>query len=266
MKPKAADAAVLDETRPTPAATARPKLVIPLGRGVRGKSVFARWACERARNAGRQIILADADRNNQTLAAFYPDHGSVLSPEHVSGSYMRDWLIHLIELQVEQQATVIVDFGGGDLVLKELAAELDIVELLTSNGIDPVAVHLLGPDLDDQAYFNSVEDSTALGRPLFAPPMTMIVANYGVVPAARPVDTAFSDLLGCDALVRAASDRGAVMVTMPRLAPMKIIEDLRMPFLDARTSPKLGLVNRQLVSTWWRDMDRSFAPVQAMLP
>jgi Mrp family chromosome partitioning ATPase len=49
----------------------QPKLVVALGRGKTGKSTFIRWAAERAFRAGRTSVIADADRTNATLAAFF---------------------------------------------------------------------------------------------------------------------------------------------------------------------------------------------------
>ena len=66
------DVAVAElECAPTPGASENPRAVFAVGRGGRGKTVVDRWMIDRALNQGRQIIVADADRTNQTLAAFF---------------------------------------------------------------------------------------------------------------------------------------------------------------------------------------------------
>jgi hypothetical protein len=73
MPAKTHDASALDlpEERRAPQSgqAPQPRLVVPLGRGSRGKTVFVRWAAERALSEGRAPVLADADRTNQELAS-----------------------------------------------------------------------------------------------------------------------------------------------------------------------------------------------------
>ena len=54
---------------PKPEASA-PKLILPVGRGSRGKTFLARWLIDRAQMQGREIVVADADRTNPSLAGY----------------------------------------------------------------------------------------------------------------------------------------------------------------------------------------------------
>ena len=63
------------------------RLIVLLGRGRTGKTTEARWAADRAIQAGRPVILADGDRTNRSLSAFYP--GTVLSPPDGSDAAQR---------------------------------------------------------------------------------------------------------------------------------------------------------------------------------
>ena len=56
-----------------------PKLILTMGRGRIGKSTFVRWAAERAMIMGSLPVIADADRTNATLSAFFEN---VTSPRH----------------------------------------------------------------------------------------------------------------------------------------------------------------------------------------
>ena len=125
---------------------ARARLVLPLGRGGRGKTTLTRWMVERAHRAGRSPVVADADRNNATLSRFF---GGVLSPPSADDRDVTEFVARLVEAQVERRFDAVLDLGGGDLTLKRLAAEMELATWLPTLGVDLVAIHLLGPSADD---------------------------------------------------------------------------------------------------------------------
>ncbi len=47
-----------------------PKLILPVGRGSRGKTFLARWLIDRAQMQGREIVVADADSTNPSLGGY----------------------------------------------------------------------------------------------------------------------------------------------------------------------------------------------------
>ncbi len=49
-----------------------PRMIIAAGRGKVGKSTILRWAIEQNAEAGSSAVIADGDRTNPTLAAFFP--------------------------------------------------------------------------------------------------------------------------------------------------------------------------------------------------
>ena len=51
-------------------------------------------------------------------------------------------------------ATVLLDMGGGDQVFKRFAQSIELVTLLDQVGIMPVALHCIGPDIDDLSYLS----------------------------------------------------------------------------------------------------------------
>jgi hypothetical protein len=241
----------------------RPKLFVPLGRGGRGKTVLTRWIAEKAGYEGRHPAIADGDRTNQTLAAYFQ---AVTSPPNTNDLDVRDWMEGLVSAQIEQRITVLLDLGGGDLTLKRLAAELDLVPFLSGSGIDVVAAHLIGPDLDDLAYLQSLEDQGT-----FAPERTMLVLNEGLVSGNRSERIAFEPITNHE-VFRAVVTRGAKVVRMPRLGCLHEVELRRVLFADAaagktgRDLPPLNPVNRQRVTMWLREMATAFAPVEDWLP
>jgi len=260
------DTAVLAvDTSQAPAATqAQPLCIVPLGRGTRGKTWWVRWAIGRALAQGRDVVIADADRTNATLSAFFD---SVVTPPSADEADMRDWFAAFVERQIADRFNALIDLGGGDLILKQLAREIGLTAFLESHAIRPVAVHLLGPDRDDLAYLHDVEQDG-----IFAPEATILVLNEALVPRNRSEKVAFqSTILEHPAFLRAL-DRGAKVVWMPRLAAAHEVDARRLTFTAAEDNqikpgqPPIGPWNRQLIHNWLRDMEANFAPVARWLP
>ena len=84
---------------------------------------------ERAQEAGREPAVADADRTNATLAAFFK---GVIRPDHPDDQTVHEWLDDLVNQQAENRKTVILDMGGGDQVFKRFARELELAKLMES--------------------------------------------------------------------------------------------------------------------------------------
>src|SRR5208282_6003182 len=243
------------DNAPLPAGSAapedatQPRQVVLCGRGVHGKSWLVRWAGGRAIARGREVVIADADRTNPTLSAYFD---RVVTPPSSDDADMRDWY---------------ADLGGGDLLLKQLAREIGLVPFLERHAVRPVAVHLLGPDRDDLAYLHDMERDG-----LFAPAATILVLNEALVPARRAIRTAFQSTILEHPTFLAALERGAKVVWMPRLEPAHEIDARRLTFTaaeDNQVKPgqtPIGPWNRQLIHNWLRDMETNFAPVAHWLP
>jgi len=240
-----------------------PVLALALGRGKTGKSTFVRWAAEGAVSRGGLPTIADADRTNATLAAFFDGVERPPSPEDED---VRLWLNGLIDRQIEERFSAFLDLGGGDLILKQWARDLELASFLEENGVSVVALHFLGCDIDDLGYLRDMEEEAR-----FQPAKTALVLNEGLVPPGRSARTAFAPLVE-DEIFRKAAGRGAVPVRMPRLACMHEVEQRRLSFEDASAGrvkagqEKIGAVNRQLISIWRREMAAAFATVAPWMP
>lgn len=241
-----------------------PKLILPMGRGSRGKTLLSRWMIDRAANAGRTLTVADGDRTNQTLARYFPH---AVSPPSADDADVRPWMADLVETTILTRRDTLLDLGGGDLLLKATARDMDLLPWLTSLGVDIVPVHLLGPSIDDAAYLQSVEEGG-----LLASPATILVLNEGVVPPGRSAHAAFSETVQTMPIFAATVGRGARLVSMPRLEPASELEESGLPFLSAAEGlahpggRPLGPWKRQQVSLWLRRMEASFASVAEWLP
>lgn len=256
----------LDETiiPPQPTVDVRPKLFLLLGRGSRGKTLLARWVIDRAANAGRTVIPADGDRTNQTLARYFPN---AVSPPSADDADVRGWVASLVEGLLTGGHDTLLDLGGGDLILKGVAREMDLLPWLMGLGVDVVVVHLLGPSIDDAAYLQSVEEGG-----LLASPSTILVLNEGVVPVGRSAHAAFSETIQTQPVFAATVARGARIVAMPRLEPAPDLEATGLTFLSAAQGlvpaggRPLGPWKAQQVAIWLRRMETNFASVADWLP
>jgi hypothetical protein len=233
-----------------------PKMVIVAGRGKVGKSVCLRWLLERYIGRGGEPVIADGDRTNATLAAFFP---SAIRPPSAEDEDVRLWLNELVDQQIENNSTVYLDLGGGDLTLKQWSRDLDLATFLERYGVTPVLLHLLSSDLDDLAYLRDLET-------VFAPAHTAIVLNEGMVPPGRSALSAFEPIMGHSVFL-ATRNRGARILRMPRLGCMQDIDRRRMSFAAAEAGevvpghPKIGPTMRQMVFMWQAEMEKSFAGV-----
>jgi hypothetical protein len=225
------------------APTIQPKLVIPLGRGARGKTFWLRWAIERAQSQGRDIVVADADRTNATLSAFFD---GVVTPPSADDRDVKEFLAQFIEQQIEQKFSV---------------------QFLLQHGVTPVAIHCVGPDVDDLAYLQEVEQSC-----IFVPDATVLIMNEATVPAHRTPLSAFENSVRNHPILTKVVQRGGKLVRMPRLEPAGDIDTRRLTFAAAEEGRAkggqqvLGPWKRQQVAIWRRAMEESFASVANWLP
>lgn len=265
-----------------PAATLRSELMASssiihtLGRGAHGKSFWARWAIGRAQNAGRDIIIADFDSMNQTLHACYGDQRCVI-PISAEEADVEDCLRQIAEQLMEQPRTALIDAGAGDSTLKRVSRKLGgAVEFYEENGVIPVAVHFIGPHLDDLAYLRDLEPQPGASDPverkgLFAPKRTILVLNEALVPKGHAVDHFFKPVTD-HPVFQAAVGRGAQMVYMPRLEEARLIELKNLDFIAAeRGEPGqdgtcLGPWNRTYIRQWRQRMETNHAAVLEWLP
>lgn len=238
---------------------ARPKLVVPFGRGRVGKSTWTRWATERAISAGRPVVIADGDRTNATLAAFFD---GCLRPESDDDWTIKRWLIALTEAVAENGCSTVLDMGAGDMLFQSVAQEYGVAELMESVGVEPVAVHVLGPSLDDLSLLAALESQA-----IFCPQRTLLVLNEGSIQDGRPFERAYEAVRG-HPVYRAALERGAREVVMRRLSCMAQLDEQRLLFGQAadRTLKNLGLLSKQSVVIWQRNMEAAHETVRAWLP
>ena len=244
-------------------ATAPVALAVGLGRGFGGKSTVLSELVWRARNQGRQVIVADGDTRSATLAGLFP--GEAMKPPSEELPDVKEWLIQVLIRMVEEQHSAVIDLGGGDRVLQEYGRDLRLVDFCEQYGIEPVAIYVLGPEEEDLRHVLSIYESG-----FFRTKRTLLVLNEGVIREGRTVCGAFEETLRNPGFERMIAD-GAVMLFMNRLAAMDKVKKLGVGFYDAadrRKVTNLDPVAQFMVKTWLKDLEsnRVAAGVQSWLP
>lgn len=256
---------VPDQDKQTAPESRPPVLVYASGRGNSGKSTAIRWMVERAIQAGRSPVIADCDRNNQTLTAFF-GADQVDRPPAPDDDTVTAHLMDLVNQQEQQGVSVALDMGGGDLVFPRFAATHSLTDALEAGGIRPVALHFLGTDKDDLSALQQIESTQT-----YCPEATALVFNAGLIRDTRSIEVSFAEVRE-HSVFRAAVDRGARVVVMPKLPCMMKLVSQRMSFaagasgIVAPGQTPLGFMEKQLVKGWLRAMEEAFKPIEEWLP
>jgi hypothetical protein len=244
----------------------RPILVIASGRGKTGKSAILSYIATTRRRT-RPLRIIDADPKNASLSARLPEADT---PPAI-GEDRRIWIEQQFDKLVadagtEHEHDMLLDLGGGDLLLKQWGHQIDLSSALIEEGVEPVLIHMLGPDDADLSHLADVET----GR-VFAPPRTIVVMNAGLVPPTQSAREAFKRIAG-SALVQSVQNRGGRVVVMPSLDCMRELEQAGLSFADvlaegSDASRKLGFANMRRVRRWLReDMPAMHAKIADWLP
>lgn len=234
--------------------------------GGAGKTTLARYLAGNVLERGLQdqTVLAALDPGSRALAQYFPN---VMQPPSADANATAVWLQEILKFCAKNRVNGILDFGGGDrskLRLLELASS--IAEIMERDGAALIAAYVLSPRIDDIAPLQTFE---AKG---FRPRATALILNLG-----RAESPAAFDAIRRQPAYRAARDRGAVELWMPKLEPESLaleIELGRIHFHDARDGtvhegqghPDISLIERIMVREWLERMDEAFASVRTWLP
>lgn len=241
---------------------AAPVLAVGLGRGFGGKSTGLAELVWRARNQGRQVIVADGDPRSRTLAGLFPE---ALSPPTEELPDIKAWLSQVLNAMVKQQRSAVLDLGGGDRVLQEYGRDLRLVEFCARRGIEPLALYFLGPEDEDLRHVLAIWEAG-----YFRPRRTLLLLNEGVIREGRTVAGAFGRTLDDPGFARMV-EAGAVPVLMQRLACMDLVRRGGVGLYQAATGDgeaPLDPVEQFMVEDWLADLEhkRAKAGAAAWLP
>lgn len=224
-----------------------PVLVVGGGRGAAGKSTVLGLLAYRARNKGRDVLVADFDPQSRTLRTLFPD---AVKPKSDELPDVKDEFVELLNT-VAKGDSAVVDFGGGDTFMKEMGKDLPWVRYCAKRGIEPVALFVLSPDQENLNHVLSLFDS---GH--FNPKRMIIVMNEGVIREGKTTRGAFDDTVSSEGFQRMVK-AGAIPLLLPRLPCMgamtkaAAVEPAAMDFYAAASGDTgLEFVQQFMVETW----------------
>jgi hypothetical protein len=226
-----------------------PVLAVGFGRGFGGKSTLLSEIAWRAKDQGRSVIVGDFDARSKTLADLFP--GAAV-PQTEELPDVKTEFSKLLNRMVKERASAVVDFGGGDRFMLEYGRDLRLVEFCERRGIEPVAIYVLGPEVEDVRHCVSIYEAG-----YFRPKRTLLVLNEGVIREGRTVVGAFERTMADPGFQRMAAD-GAVPMLMPRLPCMDLAKANRISFYDAATGGgdnPLDPVEEFMLSDWLTDLE-----------
>lgn len=223
-----------------------PVLAIGFGRGFGGKSTLLTEVAYRARNQGRDVIVADFDARSRTLGNLFP--GAVV-PQTEELSDLKTEFSKLLNRMAKDKASAVVDFGGGDRFMLEYGRDLRLVEFCERRGIEPLAIYVLGPEVEDLRHCLSIYEAG-----YFRPKRTILMLNEGVIREGHTVVGAFEQTTADPGFQRMVSD-GAVPMLMTRLPCMDAIKERRLNFYEAATNGQLDPVEEFMLDDWLADLE-----------
>ncbi|MGG5810558.1 hypothetical protein [Falsiroseomonas sp. CW058] len=225
-------------------------LAVGLGRGFGGKSTGLAELVWRARNAGREVIVADGDPRSRTLAGMF--EGATYPPTEELPD-VKAWLTGVLNRMVRERRSAVLDLGGGDRVLQEYGRDLRLVEFCARRGIQPLALYFLGPEEEDLRHVLSIWDAR-----YFRPERALLVLNEGVIREGRTVAGAFERTHQHPDFERMVAE-GAVPVLMQRLACMDLLRQRGLGLYAAAAGDgdaPLDPVEQFMVEDWLADLEK----------
>ncbi len=236
---------------------ARRRLILALGRGKSGKTLWSRWLVETMRARGVSPVAADADWSTPGLSRHDEDAVRLGSEPQAERSWWKTVLANGEELAGRP---VVVDFSLDAGLVRNVDPEgTNFAERYAPRGFDVTKVFFFAPDIGDVATFTNVGgDVTAAS--------TLLVLNEGAI-GNRKSDR-FDAVLAHPA-VREAIGKGASLVHMPEL---HVDQERVSGILDFTSfaegesgEAKPVSFDRHAVRTWLGRMEEAFAPFGAEL-
>jgi hypothetical protein len=248
-------------TLPVPALDGLVPFWCLVGRGNAGKTTLARALLSEIieRQVSRYVIAA-LDPGQRLLAEFAE---GVMVPPSTDPAETVEFLRTVLAFVMQHRVAGFADLGGGNTALDTLIrAAPTLAREMENVGVALVpAYFLVSPD--DPALLGVHAD---IG---FAPRATALVLNMNNAATASVFDA-----IRAHPAYRAALDRGAVEIILPRLEPARLaqrIEARRFHFFQARDGVALdgmaplsiNALERAVVRQWIENVRRELQPVEA---
>jgi hypothetical protein len=234
------------------AGPARRRLILALGRGKSGKTIWARWLTEVMRARGINPVVADADTVGTGLCRY--EEGALRLHRH-DGAIQSWWDAVLADSEDRSGRPVVVDFSLNQGLIRRVDPEgTDFRDRYAEIGLDVTKVCFFAPDTGDaDAFVSNGARVTATD--------TLLVLNEGA-PGERG-SRQFDSVLAHPA-VREAIDHGARVARMPTLrsdlaADRDIASLIAFSKLVVPGQEPLAF-KRVTMRTWLDRMETAFSP------
>lgn len=240
-----------------------PVLVVRMGRGRTGGSTVLDWLVQWARSRGRSLVIADGDRRNPTLAGLYPPGtpGGAIQPPSEEIPDVVGWISDGLSAVATDRVSMVLDLGGGDRVLSEVAREVSLVEFCEARGIRSLALYMCGPEQDDFEHILAIHRAG-----YFRATRSLLILNEHLVPRGKTPAGAFDAILSRPE-IEDLIDSGMLAVLMPRLPCMEQVRASGLTFLEAasnkpgKSGKPLDPVRQFQVENWHKRMIEAFTKV-----
>ena len=245
---------------------ARQVLAVRMGRGRTGGSTLLDWLVQRARTEGRGVAVGDGDRRNPTLAGLYPPGtlGGATQPATDETADVKDWITTQLSEMVALKTSLVLDLGGGDRVLSEYGRDLGLVEFCAMAGIEPLALFMSGPEMDDFEHVLTIWQAG-----YFRPGRAVLVFNEHLVTQGRTPTGAFDPIMRRPEMDQMMA-QGLRVVFMPRLPCMAEMRRSGLSFLNAVANKAgtdgkpLDPVRQFMVTSWQKRMLKELSEAGAL--
>ncbi|UZO94695.1 hypothetical protein [Roseomonas mucosa] len=247
------------------AAASRRAIVLRQGRGRQGGTTALDLLIQLARAEGRPVLVGDGDRNNSSLASYYPpeSEGGATQPLTGETEDVKDWITETVAEAIRLDTSLVIDVGGGDRVMEEYGRDLALVEFCEANGFKPLGLFFCGPEESDLRHVLSLWRAG-----YFRPSRSVVVFQEYLVPRGRTPSGAFEELLGSPEMDELLQD-GVRFIFLPRLPCMGEVRKLKLGFVAAATGEAgpdgkaLDVVRQFMVRQWIGKVQKEFARIEA---
>ena len=231
---------------------ARRRLVLALGRGKSGKTLWSRWLVETMRARGVSPVAADADWSTPGLSRHDEDVLRLGSEPQAHRSWWKKVLVNAVGLAGRP---VVVDFSLDAGLVRNVDPEgTNFAERYASRGFDVTKVFLFAPDVGDVASFIKTGSAVTASS-------TLLVLNEGTIGSRR--SDRFDSVLA-HPVIREAVEKGASVVRMPELhldheRVREIVNLTAFAEGDGGEAKPMSF-DRHAVRAWFGRMEEAFAP------
>ena len=243
-----------------------PVLAVRFGRGRTGGTTFLDFLVQRARRAGRAVMIADGDPKKGLANLYPPDSpGGAIRPRGTDIRDVMEWVTEVTSEMADAQSSMVLDMGAGDKVLFEHSKDMALPEFCGSAGVRTLPIYSLGPDSED---FDEVMNVFEAGY--FRSERLLVVLNESLIKTGKGAGGAF-DFIMSDPRFLGLVGSGSP-VTMPRLACMDALRNEGLTFYEAAEGKRgesgrpMSLGHQFMVRTWINRMERELMPVEDWLP